>query len=268
MANYSDVFNYFMRAPGGQDTSNPTIQGLMQSGAISTTNPAWNQAWAMSHPTEAAPYFVDPTKLPTTPYGDITQIRQIDQPSGNAVGGFTLRNPNAVTNDPNYGLITSTQNTIDPSSQRNIYDLIGPLVMSGVLGAAGAGWFGATQAGEAGALSLARGAQGLAMSGFSPGGIGSFLGGISGIPGGSTIGGALGSLAGAGMGGGSTGVAQQMSPGMQISQLISAPTGPTGLTGGGLPPNMQLALLDFLDATEAPQQPMQPLLQNSVPWNV
>lgn len=130
--------DYFMRAPTDAtlNTTDPNIQALMNSGAISASNADWSNFWQMGHPGETNPYFVDPTKLPSTPYGDITSIRAVDS-SGQVPGGFKMINPSMVYNDPNYGMITSGKNTIDPSSQRNWYDMIGPLAMSAVLMGAG-----------------------------------------------------------------------------------------------------------------------------------
>ena len=173
-------------------------------------------------PSQSSTVFQLGPNAPKTQYGDATMARASD-------GAFTLINPKNQYADPNYGNITSTANTIDPSKQRNIYDLIGPLAMSAVLGGAGAGLFGAaglgaggvasTAAGAAEGLSgidallggqaltggslaqgsaygLASGVQNLLKSGGSGAGgfLGSLLGGYTGVPGGSAIGGLLGGI--------------------------------------------------------------------------
>ena len=151
---------------------------------------------------------------PKTQYGDATLARA-------ANGAFTLKNPSLQYNDPNYGQITTTANTIDPSSQRNIYDLIGPLAMSAILGGAGAGLFGVVGAGEGAALSGAN-----AVSGFLKGGglsgVGSFLGGMTGLPGGSLLGSIGGGLLNGLIGGSGA-----------VGSGGSAGTNATGTTGGG-----------------------------------
>lgn len=196
----ASIWDYFMRTPNAGTTPDATIQGLMNQGAISSTNQQWNDFWQMGHPGEANPYFVDPTQLPQTQYGDITMVRPIDQPSGQAVGGFKLRNPGLQYNDPFYGQITPTGNTIDPSKQRDFYDMIGPLAMSAILGGAGMGLLGPTAAGQGLAVSGAQAGLGaLRSGGQNLGGLGGFLGSASGLPFGSMIGSLLGNVAGSAM---------------------------------------------------------------------
>ena len=137
-------------------------------------------------PSQSGTVFQLGPNAPKTQYGDATLARA-------ANGAFTLIAPKNQYTDPNYGQITTTANTIDPSKQRDIYDMLGPLAMSAILGGAGAGLFGAVGAGQGLALSGAQAASG-ALRGGGLGGIGSFLGGLSGIPGGSLLGGIGGGL--------------------------------------------------------------------------
>lgn len=165
-------------------------------------------------PSQSGTVFQLGPNAPKTQYGDATLARA-------ANGAFTLKNPSLQYNDPNYGQITTTANTIDPSSQRNIYDLIGPLAMSAILGGAGAGLFGAVGAGQGLALSGAN-----AVSGFLKGGglsgVGSFLGGMTGLPGGSLLGSIGGGLLNGLIGGSGA-----------VGSGGSAGTNATGTTGGG-----------------------------------
>lgn len=168
----------------------PAIQQLVDSGVISY-GPRRESTGGVpdnggeGYATTTLPYSVDIGKLPSTRYGPISQVMRYDTPSGQGEGGFKLRNPNAKYFDPNYGWITPRANTIDPSSQTNGYDMIGPIVMSAVLGAAGAGMFGPVAAGQ----SMGYGAANALTSGLRNGGSGlagsaaGFLGGLTGIPG-------------------------------------------------------------------------------------
>jgi hypothetical protein len=173
------------------------LQALQSTGAMTPGQNTYTTSADGSNMTELGEAKYDWSKLPTTKYGSAGDVRSYDQPSGQGTGGFKLKDPNAWYDDPNYGPVTAKSNVIDPSSQRNIYDMIGPLYMSAVLGAAGAGAFGATQAGQGGALSLAKAGQGIAQSGGS--GLGSTLGSVAGsatgVPGGSFIGKLLGGMA-------------------------------------------------------------------------
>lgn len=129
------IWQYYMRASTPEAPPDAAIQGLMDKGVISNTNTDWNNFWGLGHPGEPVPYYVDPKGLPTTKYGDITSIRQVGGP-------FDLRDKSIQYNDPNYGQITPSQNTIDPSSQKNWMDYIGPLAVGLVTaGAGGLPWF-------------------------------------------------------------------------------------------------------------------------------
>lgn len=168
---------------GYMTLSEPTYsEGYAQGEGATWVNPQWN-------------YTLTPTsKAPATRYGsDPTQIRPYDVPSGR--GGGALRDPNLWYDDPNYGPITPRSNTIDPSSERDIYDMLGPAAMSIVLGAAGMGLMGPVAAGQGTAVGLAQGAAGALRSGGAsiPSFIGSTVGSLTGIPGASTAGAFLGS---------------------------------------------------------------------------
>ncbi len=133
----SQIWQYYMRASTPEAPPDAAIQSLMDKGVISNTNTDWNNFWGLGHPGEAVPYYVDPKGLPTTKYGDITSIRQVGGP-------FDLRDESIQYDDPNYGKITPSQNTIDPSSQKNWMDYIGPLAVglaTAGLGGAGLPWY-------------------------------------------------------------------------------------------------------------------------------
>lgn len=184
---YRDVWNYGSAERATDFQLPPDVQAAMDRGEVSRTlvpgREGSNEGGGYSIP-DMYQYSVDPSKLPTTRYGDVNSFRPYDVPSGQGQGGFKLRNSAEYYDDPNYGPITPMSNLIDPSKQRNFYDMIGPLVMSGVLGAAGAGMFGATLPGQGTALGLGRAAISAAQSGGAslPASAASFLGNASGIP--------------------------------------------------------------------------------------
>ena len=87
------------------------------------------------------PNWKPPSDLPTTKYGSYADVHAYDVPSNRGVGGFELINHDLWYDDPNYGPITPKWNTIDPSSQKNGYDMIGP-IFAAVLGTAvGIPWY-------------------------------------------------------------------------------------------------------------------------------
>ncbi len=136
----ANLFNYaYMHRPDPLSTTDPAIQGLIDAGIL--TQQEISPARTISGEggiQEVAPdyfYSADPTRLPKTKYGDVTEVR----PS--QFGDFKLKNENIKYDDPNYGSITPTLNTIDPSSQKNIYDLIGPIMAAVLTAGAGAPWW-------------------------------------------------------------------------------------------------------------------------------
>jgi len=124
----------------------PDVGALTDAGLIKSVQGAYG----------TPAYYAPGPNAPQTKYGSPLDVRAYDQPSGQGAGGFKMIDPSLWYNDPNYGPITSSRNTVDPSKQSNFYDLIGPLIMSLVLGGAGMGAFGAVGAGQGAGLSAAR----------------------------------------------------------------------------------------------------------------
>lgn len=217
------IFNYLGMGTydsGPPTSSDPAIQALINSGAITTEQAQQAQSGINESGTFNTPasysYNVDWSKLPTTQYGNVSLVRPVGQM------GFKLRNPNLQYNDPNYGLITPTTNTIDPSSQRNFYDMIGPLAMTLVLGGAGLAAAGGV---GAGAAPLA--------GGLGPGAAGEVMGGVP---------------IGSGM---ATSMPWYAKLGMQLAQMGTRGTPATAVsTDMGIPSSMTQPA-----ATTAAQQP-------------
>lgn len=168
-------------------SDDPEMQRLIDQGVLtrylaSPASTGVNEGGEFNNPAVYR-YNLDYSKLPQTKYGSLMDVRQMDTPSGQAVGGFKLKDPNAKYYDPNYGWITSSQNTIDPSSQRDWHDLIGPVVMGAVLGGAGMGLLGPVGAGQGLGLSLGRAGMGFLQSGGKNlAGLASAAAGATGIP--------------------------------------------------------------------------------------
>lgn len=143
------------------------VQALVNSGAIAQAfNPEQsgiNEGGPFNLPAYNS-YTPNPAMMPKTQYGDVTSIRPYDVPSGKAMGGFPLKNPNLTYNDPFYGSITPATNTIDSAKLKDWHDYIGPLIMGGVLAGAGLGAFGPVAAGQSTALGLGQGAMGAVRS--------------------------------------------------------------------------------------------------------
>lgn len=134
----ANLFNYaYMNAP--PTSEDPAIQGLIDAGILTRQelSPARTISGENGIENVAAQNFynLDTKRVPTTKYGDVSLVRPSD------FGDFKLKNPNLKYDDPNYGSITPTTNTIDPSKQRDIYDLIGPIYAALITAGAGAPWF-------------------------------------------------------------------------------------------------------------------------------
>lgn len=151
-----NLFNYaWMNTTdtGAARSDDPAIQALIDAGVLTKDEISPARTGSGENGVYDLPasyrYGIDPTKVPTTKYGDITTVRPA------SFGDFKLRDPSFQYNDPNYGAITPIQNTIDPSKQRDWVDMIGPIFAGSLVAAAGAPWF--LQAGLSGAKALGSG---------------------------------------------------------------------------------------------------------------